>query len=129
VLRVIEILDIREEQKKPIQESFSQDEFYVKVSGKYLRIDFNKILYIEALADYVVVNTEDKRQYIVYSTLKAICEKLVHQKHPFYRLNRSYIVNTKKIEQIEDNNAIVAGKLIPIGNTYKDDFMKKLNKL
>ena len=47
----------------------------------------------------------------------------------FIRVHRSYIVNFAKIDQIEDLNVIVPGKTIPIGASYKNAFMKKLNLL
>lgn len=48
-------------------------------------------------------------------------------KNKFARVHRSYIINTDKIESIENLFIVMNGKYIPIGALYKDEFMKRLN--
>ena len=87
---------------------------------------YNKDIYfIEALKDYVKINTLDKR-YIIHSTMKSINEKLPVLE--FARVHRSFIVRLDKITAIEFPNIILEheNKYIPIGNSFRDELMNKL---
>jgi DNA-binding LytR/AlgR family response regulator len=102
------------------------NEVFVKADSKIIKLKLSDIIYIEALSDYVIINTPT-RKYIIHSTMKGLEKKLPES--DFVRVHRSYIVNFGKIDQIEDLNVIVPGKTIPIGASYKNTFMKKLNLL
>lgn len=101
-------------------------EIYVKSNSKFYKLSYEDILFVEALADYVLVYTENTR-YIVYSTMKAIEEKL--KGTTFLRIHRSYIINLRKIQFIEGNTVILNGKHIPISKTYQEALFQKLNFL
>ncbi|MEL6534787.1 MAG: LytTR family DNA-binding domain-containing protein [Bacteroidota bacterium] len=103
-----------------------QNNIYVKTDAKIVKITLNNIQFIEALADYVVINTE-KKKYIVHSTMKGI-EKRLPDRY-FARVHRSYIVNVGHIEALEDNSIMIKEKGIPIGASYKDNFLSRLNFL
>lgn len=45
----------------------------------------------------------------------------------FSRVHKSYIINDNKIQEIENNHIILENKRIPIGASYRDGFIKKLN--
>lgn len=112
--------------EKLIQLNDSQKDIYVKSDSKIVKIDLDNIQYIEALADYVIINTTSKR-HIVHSTMKGIEKKMPATK--FIRVHRSYIVNTDKIISMEDLNIKIGEKSIPIGASYKTAFLDKLNFL
>jgi len=103
-----------------------QKEIYVKSNSKFYKLSYQDIYFVEALADYVLVYTENTR-YIVYSTMKAIEEKL--KGTTFVRVHRSYIINLRKIQFIEGNTLIINGKHIPISKTYQEALFQKLNFL
>lgn len=102
------------------------NELYVRTDSKLVRIPFEDILYVEALADYVIIHTLAKK-HIVHFTMKGI-ENRLPAKH-FIRTHRSYIVNSNKIEVLEDNSIVIEKKYIPIGASYKDSLMERLNLL
>ena len=102
------------------------NEVFVKADSKIVRLKLTDIIYIEALSDYVIINTPT-RKYIIHSTMKGLEKKLPES--DFIRVHRSYIVNLQKIDSIEDLNVIVPGKTIPIGASYKNNFLGKLNLL
>lgn len=101
-------------------------EIYVKSNSKFYKLSYSDVYFVEALADYVLVYTENTR-YIVYSTMKAIEEKL--KGSTFVRVHRSYIINLRKIQFIEGNTLIINGKHIPISKTYQELLFQKLNFL
>ena len=79
-------------------------EIYVRSESKLVRINLEDILFVEALADYVIIKTNAK-QYIVHYTMKGI-ESRLPVKY-FARTHRSYIVNLDKIEALEDNSVLI----------------------
>lgn len=99
---------------------------FVKVNGSLTKICIKEILWIEALGDYISVNTTEKK-YTVHSTLKAIEGKLSADKH--VRVHRSYIVSIDNIHSIDDNTIVINKQLIPVGFVYKDNLTKRLNLL
>jgi DNA-binding LytR/AlgR family response regulator len=101
-------------------------EFYVRTDAKIVRISYEKILYVEALADYVIIQT-DAKKHIVHFTMKGIVNRLPGNK--FIRTHRSYIVNLDKIEALEDNSLLIGEKYIPIGASYKEALLGQLNFL
>ena len=104
------------------------NEIFIKKNSTLVRLKYDEILWIEALENYVIFNTY-KDKYTIHFTMKAIEQKLPAKK--FTRVHRSYIVNTSRIEVIEDNSVIVkteeAAKSIPIGKSYKEKLMKDIN--
>jgi DNA-binding LytR/AlgR family response regulator len=102
------------------------NEIYVRTELKIVKVDLDDLLYVEALADYIMLFTEDNK-YIVHSTMKGFQSKLPKDK--FVRIHRSYIVNKDKISSIENLFVVIQNKYIPIGASYKDDFMSRLNML
>ena len=91
-----------------------------------MKISFLQILYIEALADYVIINTEN-RKHIVHHTMKGFADRLPASS--FVHIHRSYIINVDRAEAIEDNSVIIGNKHIPIGASYREEFLKKFNYL
>ena len=101
-----------------------EEDFYIKVNQKMVRLKPSDILYIEALSEYVVFVTASTK-HIVYSSITAVEEKL---NDDFMRIHRSHVVNLKKIEVIEDNSVVIQGKHFPISKTYMADFFARINK-
>ncbi|MFA8434679.1 MAG: LytR/AlgR family response regulator transcription factor [Marinifilaceae bacterium] len=111
-------------------ESFMQEknEIFIKSNSSLIRLHYEDILWIEALENYVVVNTFQEK-YTIHFTMKAIEEKMPAAR--FSRIHRSYIVNLSKIELIEDNSVVIntdgGPKSIPIGKSYRDKLMGDIN--
>ncbi|PZX13825.1 LytTR family two component transcriptional regulator [Breznakibacter xylanolyticus] len=103
-------------------------EIFIKNNSSLVRVKYDDILWIEALENYVVVNTF-KDKFTIHFTMKSITDKMPMDK--FVRIHRSFIVNMSKIKVIEDNSVIINSetgpKLIPIGKSYKDKLMDDLN--
>lgn len=98
----------------------------VKSDYKLIQIDFDRILYIEGIKDYVkIVLDNDSKPILTLMSMKGLEDELPSDQ--FIRVHRSFIVQPSKIVMIE-RNRIVFGKLyIPISDTYKDNFQEYLN--
>ncbi len=89
--------------------------------------NFNDILYIEGLKDYVKVYTKGEEKPILsLNSIKSLELKLPEEK--FMRVYRSYIVNLYKIDTIERSRIIFGKTYIPFSDQYKDKFQEYLDK-
>ncbi|WP_372644046.1 LytR/AlgR family response regulator transcription factor [Ancylomarina sp.] len=104
------------------------NEIFIKSNSTLVRLHYDDILWVEALENYVVVNTFTDK-YTIHFTMKAIEDKM--PSHLFSRIHRSYVVNLKKIEMIEDNSVVITtdggSKSIPIGKSYREKLMGDIN--
>jgi two-component system, LytTR family, response regulator LytT len=105
----------------------NDDFLFLKSDYKIKRINFNDILYIEGLKDYVKVFTiNNLKPVLSLTSLKLLETKLPVNR--FLRVHRSFIVNLEKIDTIE-RSRIVFGKIyLPVGDQYKEKFQEFLDK-
>ena len=108
------------------QPADTNTEFYVNIDRRLIKIDIASINLIEAKGDYIHIKTETKN-YIVHSTLKKIEEKLPTSL--FLKVHRTYIINIKKIVDIEDNSVLIAKDVVPVSRANRPELMKRLNML
>ncbi|WP_242118870.1 LytR/AlgR family response regulator transcription factor [Aestuariivivens sediminicola] len=108
------------------QDTGSVNDLYVNIDRRLIKIDIPSIYLIEAKGDYILLKTEDKN-YTVHSTLKKIEDKL--PEHLFLKVHRSFIINTKKIIDIEDNSVLIKKDVIPVSRSNRPELMKRLNLL
>ena len=118
---------VRENLKKEQILAEKEDHIYVKSDGKLYRLAYDNVLFVEALADYVIFNTEVGRKHIVHHTMKGIEKRLPES--IFSRVHRSYIINRTKINRIEDLQVYIGEKNFSIGASYKESLMEKFNML
>ncbi|WP_347159126.1 LytR/AlgR family response regulator transcription factor [Pontibacter chitinilyticus] len=97
------------------------DFMFVKADYKTVRIDFKDILWIEGLKDYIIIQTKDQK-IITLLSMNKMMEKLPDTK--FLRVHRSFIVSLQKIDSIEKSRIRIGSKEIPIGEVYKEAFLK-----
>lgn len=105
------------------------DFFFVKADKKLVKVNFEDIIYIEGLKDYVIIRLLNGR-VITLQTMKSLEDRL--PKGRFKRIHRSYIVAMDKITAIEGNMVEVQEKdkpkLLPIGKNYRDDLLDMIEK-
>lgn len=89
--------------------------------NKFIKVNYDDILYIEGLKNYVSVYTATQR-IITYQALRELEVDL--PKPPFYRVHKSYIISLEKIKMIDGNTIYINDQSIPIGDTYKEEFFK-----
>ena len=100
---------------------------FLKSEYKIRRINFNDILYIEGLKDYIKVYIPgDDKPVMSLNSIKSLEQKLPEDK--FMRVHRSFIVNLDKIDTIERSRIIFGKVYIPVSDQYKDKFQEYLDK-
>ncbi len=104
----------------------SPDHVFLKVDRRLIRVHLSDIQWIEAQGDYMMVQAGPKR-YLIHSTLKELDEKLPSDQ--FVRVHRSYIVRIDQIKDIEDTTLVIDGEVIPIGGSYYETLIDRIQTL
>lgn len=108
-----------------VQAASPSSYLFVKNDSKLVRVDFDRILFVSGLKDYVRFHlTDTPRPLIALSTMKSVEDRLPADR--FCRVHRSYIVALDKIESVEHNRIRIGDELIPVAPAYQDVFMKKI---
>ncbi len=93
---------------------------FVKSDKKMIRINFDEILFFEAVKEYICIHT-DAKKILMYKRMKDLMEKLPDN---FIRVHNSYIINCNYISRVEGNFALIGNHSIPLGSSYKDRFIE-----
>jgi two-component system LytT family response regulator len=99
------------------------DFMFVRSDRKMVKIDFNTILYIESLSDYVKIFTSEKT-IVVRETITSLEEKLPVKK--FIRIHRSFIISLQNITSYTNEFIEINQKALPISRSYKESVLQKL---
>ncbi|PQA92607.1 DNA-binding response regulator [Chryseobacterium shigense] len=108
--------------------SVNDDVDYLSIRADYKlhKINFNDIVLIEGLDDYIQIHLKDHSKITARSSMKSILEKLSEKE--FIRVHRSYIVPVNSILTIVNRNIHIGEFVIPIGETYKEGVMAIVNQ-
>ena len=123
VMKAKEFYEVREQNMAPTTEIATH--FYIKADNKIVKINFEDILFAEALQNYVVIHTHDKK-YITYLTFRSVEEYLPQAQ--FVKTHKSYIVAASRIDSIEGNEIRIGQHSIPISRNLKDEVMERILK-
>ncbi|MGB0891430.1 MAG: LytR/AlgR family response regulator transcription factor [Flavobacteriaceae bacterium] len=96
---------------------------FVRADRKMIKINFQDILYVESLGDYVKIMTKDT-SIVTRETISGLEEKL--HSNLFMRVHRSYVVSVSKIDSYTNEFVEVKNKVIPISRSYKEAVLQKL---
>jgi len=99
---------------------------FVKSDYQLVKINLKDVLLIEGLDDYIRIHLPNNKTILTLMSLKAVAEKLPAQE--FVRIHRSYIIPLSKIEKVSSKKIEIAGKEIPVGISYADEFFKLIDK-
>lgn len=109
----------------PISEINVKDHILIKSGTNLHHIKINDILYIKGAGNYVTFCVE-KQKIMTLLTMEQVLEML--PSNQFFRSHKSYIVNSDQIDIIEKDQIKIGGKVLPIGNNFKEDFFNNLKK-
>ena len=103
-----------------------QSYFFIRCDGKYIKVDFKEIIYVEALRNYVKLHTISK-SYLILISLKLIEKEL--PENLFCRLHRSYIAGISHITSFDHEFVYIGNKILPINSEFKYSIAKKVKIL
>ncbi len=106
----------------------SNDFILVKSDYKTIKIKLDTILYVEGLKDYIKIFTsQNSKPIITLNSLKKIQDYLPPKK--FTRIHKSFIISLEHINIINKAQVIINEKYIPIGESYRNQFMSEMENL
>lgn len=109
---------------KPVSSDKDEGTILLRADKKIHRVKLSEIVYLEGLGDYVRVHLAD-HSLIVHDRLKNLLEKLPAS---FLQIHKSYVVSLHQVKYIDGNVANLGDTEIPIGQTFKDGFLKALSE-
>ncbi|MEH6408427.1 MAG: response regulator transcription factor [Leeuwenhoekiella sp.] len=112
----------------PVKEEIPAHSDFIFVKSEYenIKINIADIKYLQGLKDYIKIYTNSSEKAILtLSSFKEIQDKLPSA--TFLRVHRSFVVNVNFIKAVQKTKIIINEMRIPIGETYKDEVLKRLN--
>ena len=120
------LIDLEQKATSTIIEA-NNEFLFLKSEYKIRRINFNNILYIEGLKDYIkVFLANEPKPILSLNTIKSIESKLPATK--FMRVHRSFIVNLERVQTVDRFRIVFGQEYIPVGDQYKENFQDFLDK-
>ena len=102
------------------------DCLFIKTEYKLQKVFYSDILYLEGGKDYVTIFTKTEK-ILSLAGLAKIQQSLPAPQ--FLRVHKSYIVALNKIDTVERQRIFIGNEVIPVSDTYKDEFSKSINKV
>ena len=106
------------------EDPVANDHIYVNSNKKFIKINFDDILFVESIKDYVRIYLKGKT-VVTKDSITAFEQKLPYV---FLRIHRSFIVNTTKITAFTKVDVEIGDREIPIGASYKNSVISFLKK-
>ncbi|MFC0186452.1 DNA-binding response regulator, LytR/AlgR family [Pseudarcicella hirudinis] len=120
----------KKEEDPEDEDEYSVSSIYVKESGKVIRVDYDEIVAVEGLKDYVKIITSD-RAVVTYITMKKLEENIL-PKNKFIRIHKSFIVKIDQIRSVDAGNSSIELRNkseLPIGPQYKENLLNRLKPI
>ncbi len=117
----------QERNLRSLQDPFQPGHLFIKLGEVYKKVLLHDLLYIEADGSYILIHMRGKKATLAMN-LKTFMEKV--NASNLVRIHRKYVVNVSLIESFDESNIWINKLLcLPVSNTYKDDLLRRLNKL
>jgi DNA-binding LytR/AlgR family response regulator len=121
VNRYFEVTTPSENTKTEITEP--NDFIFVRSDRKMIKVDFESIIYIESLSDYIKIHQQNKT-IVTRETISAIEAKL--PKTRFLRIHRSYIIGISKIQSFTNEHVTLNNVTLTVSRSYKKEVLNQL---
>lgn len=119
--RASQIIEVRKRANSV--EPHSESTITIKVDYQNVTIATSSISYIEAMDNYIKINTKDKRPLLTKMSIKYLMELLPATQ--FIRIHRSFIVAKAQITSYTKQNIkITNGLSLPVGRIYGEELFR-----
>ncbi len=111
------------EQRVKHVETETNETIFLNIDKTLHKVLLHDILYIESDRNYLTFVTNEKK-HVFIDSLKNWTVKLPEY---FIQVHKSYIINLNHVDKISGNEIHIDKIRIPIGRTFKSNFMMKFN--
>ena len=108
------------------QELLINQSLFVRINGRYRKIQSDEILFIEASGSYVHIQTPVER-YTLSQNLTNFQKKTPLAN--LIRIHRSYIVNVDKVESFEESCVFIQNHKLPLSDNFRTEFLARIHCL
>lgn len=123
--RVKHQYELENAQNSTVSSPDEDDALFLKTEHRVVRIKMSDIKYVEGMSEYLKIYFDNQKPLIVLLSMKKLEERLPQH---FMRIHRSYIINLRKIQEVNKNRVIMdADTYLPIGDLYRDAFNNYIN--
>ncbi|RPD42430.1 LytR/AlgR family response regulator transcription factor [Chitinophaga barathri] len=99
------------------------DYIFIRTDKRIIRVNLNEILYVEALRNYVAIQTVSQK-ILTLQNLRSFEEALPPQQ--FIRVHKSFIIAISKVDSVEKQRIFMGPHLVPVGDTYMRQFYETM---
>jgi DNA-binding LytR/AlgR family response regulator len=99
------------------------DFFFIRCNGKLEKVVMADVLYIEAMANYVIIHTA-KRKFITYLTFSGITDQLPASL--FIQIHKSFLVAISAIQTIDGTEVILGSIRLPLSKKYRNEVLSRI---
>lgn len=122
--RFVQAVNKAAEQFKPAEKSGEKNFIFVKTENRLEKLHLSELLYIEGMREYRRIHTRTKR-IMTLQTFRDF-EQLISP-DVVCRVHKSYMVSLDKIDSVERDRIRIGEVIIPISDTYRKDFLARIN--
>ena len=112
---------------RPVQNSDepkAADSFFVKEKSFYHKVQYDNLLFVKSDHVYLELHLKDKQKHLIRKSMSEFESEMPKQ---FYRVHRSFLVNLDHLSGVNSRFIIIAGEEIPIGQSYRDELLRKFS--
>ena len=102
-----------------------RDHIFIKSGTNFHKVKTKNIFYIKGTGNYVTF-VLDQKEILSLLTMTKTLEALPQDF--FFRIHKSYIVNSLHVDLIENEEVRIQGERIPIGDSYRQGFFESIKK-
>ncbi|PTX11327.1 LytTR family two component transcriptional regulator [Pontibacter mucosus] len=130
VNKAVELQNLKKKDKpapvEPAIPTHDKAHVLIKSGTQTYKVKLEDILYVEGAGNYMAFCTKGKK-ILSLLTMKEVLELLPADQ--FVRVHKSYIVSLNHLDVLERHQVTIAGKAIPIGLTYREQFLAKADNV
>lgn len=104
-----------------------KDALFIKEGSMYVKVQVEEILWLSSDGNYTQVHLKDGKKHLVRMPLKDLHEQLP-QTH-FFRSHRSFVINLKEIEAVNNQQVMIRKEEIPLGKNHRDELFARIRKM
>ena len=117
--------ELENAQNSTVSSPDEDDALFLKTEHRVVRITMSDIKYVEGMSEYLKIYFDNQKPLVVLLSMKKLEERLPQH---FMRIHRSYIINLRKIQEVNKNRVIMdADTYLPIGDLYREAFNNYIN--
>ena len=99
--------------------------FFVNADYALVKIQSKNVLYVEGMKDYVKIYLEDQKKPVITKISMTALEEKINS-NDFFRVHKSFIVNTQRIKSVRNHVVIINEYEVPISPNKLQELLAKI---